>query len=316
MSEYTADVRGEPAEARRRSRDALDEAPGAALDSRAAGGLFARLRKGPAIGGGAQRSMARQALRLQASRGNQYVSRMLQDAEQPANAAGLDEDPYAPASRARAGIQSVEAGPEAAAIRRDAAPAAIQREGSSTTVNMTLAEPTHSTYTLDAADFESAVNQMNARGEWGMGGAKDIAYTSGTVNEDGIVSSVTITATLFTTLPNWTQLSSKPQAVQDEWNRMLGALRGHENHHVSIGRTHLEGLRTALAAIHEDDLATTWSEKMTALQDAQNEYDASTTSGQTEGVVLDYGVEQPPEEEEEEGEESTEESFGIGEGEW
>ena len=304
-----------PPEARRRSRDALGEAP-PGVEARAAGGLFALLRKGPVTGGGAQRSMARQALRLQASRGNQYVSRMLQDAEQPANAAGLDEDPYAPASRARAGIQSVEAGPEAAAIRRDAAPAAIQRDGSTTTVNMTLAEPTHSTYTLDAADLESAVNQMSARSEWGLGGARNIAYSTGTVNEDGIVSSVTITATLFTTLPSWTQLGSKPEAVRNEWNRMLSALRGHENHHVSIARTHLEGLRTALAAIHEDDLGSTWSEKITALQDAQIEYDTSTHSGQDEGVTIDLNVEQPPEEEEEEGEESTEESFGIGEGEW
>jgi hypothetical protein len=55
---------------------------------------------------------------------------------------------------------------------------------------------------------------------------------------------------------------------------------------------------------------------MTALQNAQDEYDASTTNGQTEGVTLDYSVEQPPEVEGEEGEEGTEESFGIGEGEW
>jgi hypothetical protein len=285
VSERAADVRDEPAEARPRQGEDVEPMPAAAVSPAVLGGLVTRLGSG-SRGGGVQGSVARQALRLQASRGNRYVRSLLQ-------------------------------GPtEGQAISRDAAPAAIQRDGSTTTVNMTLAEPTHNTYTLDAADFPSAVSQMNARGEWGMGGARDIAYTSGIVREDGIVSSVTITATLFTTLPNWTQLSSKPQAVQDEWNRMLGALRGHENHHVSIGRTHLEGLRTALAAIHEDDLATTWSEKMTALQNAQDEYDASTTNGQTEGVVLDYGVEQPAEEEEEEGEESTEESFEIGEGEW
>ena len=285
MSEWAADVRDEASEARHRQNEAVEAMPAAAASPAVLGGLVTRLGNG-SRGGGVQSSVARQALRLQAAQGNRYVRSLL----------------HGPS--------------EGHAISREAATAAIQREGSSTTVNMTLAEPTHGTYTLDAADFESAVNQMNARGEWGMGGAKDIVYTTGTVNEDGIVSSVTITATLFTTLPNWTQLSSKPQAVQDEWNRMLGALRGHENHHVSIGRTHLEGLRTALAAIHEDDLATTWSEKMTALQNAQDEYDASTTNGQTEGVTLDYSVEQPPEVEGEEGEEGTEESFGIGEGEW
>jgi predicted secreted Zn-dependent protease len=278
VSERAADVRDEAAEARHRQNEAMEAMPAAAVSPAVLGGLVTRL-GGGSRGGGVQRSVARQALRLQAAQGNRYVRSLL----------------HGPA--------------ETYAIGRDAAPAAIQRDGSTTTVNMTLAEPTHNTYTLDAADLESAVNQMNARGEWGLGGARDIAYSSGTVNDDGIVSSVTITATLFTTLPNWTQLSSKPQAVQDEWNRMLTALRGHENHHVSIGRTHLEGLRTALAAIHEDDLATTWSEKMTALQDAQNEYDATTTSGQTEGVNLDWSVEHPAEEEEEAGEE---ESIGIG----
>jgi hypothetical protein len=255
--------------------------------------------------------MARQALRLQASRGNQYVGRLLREVGQP-TAASLDGDPHA-AGRAHADARSSVTAPEGTAIRREAAPAAIQRDGSTTTVNMTLAEPTHNTYTLDAADLESAVNQMNARSEWGLGGARNIAYSTGTVNEDGIVSSVTITATLFTTLPSWTQLGSKPEAVRNEWNRMLSALRGHENHHVSIGRTHLEGLRTALAAIHENDLASTWSEKMAALQDAQNEYDTTTTNGQTEGVTIDLNVEQPAEEEGESGEE---EIVGISGEEW
>jgi predicted secreted Zn-dependent protease len=94
---------------------------------------------------------------------------------------------------------------------------------------------------------------------------------------------------------------------------MLGALRGHENHHVSIAETHMEGLRTALANIHEDDLATVWREKMQALQDAQDAYDTSTTNGQTEGVTLNYGIGQPDAVEDEE---STEEIVGVGEDEW
>jgi predicted secreted Zn-dependent protease len=162
---------------------------------------------------------------------------------------------------------------------------------------LTLTESLGGTYDVTGSTLEAAGNEMNARGEWGLGGARNIAYTTGTVRDDGIVSSVTITGQLFRILPRWTQLSSKSEAVRNEWNRMLGALSGHESRHVSIARTHLNALPAALSAIHESDLPTVWSEKMTALQDAQNEYDTTTTNGQTEGVTLDLNVEQPTESE-------------------
>ncbi len=134
----------------------------------------------------------------------------------------------------------------------------------------------------------------------GPGRRANIKYTGGLVKDDGVVSSVAITAVVFSRLPHWTQLSKQPKAVQTEWNRMLTALRGHENHHVTIAQSHLNGLPAALNGIHEDDLKTTWQEQMDSLQGAQDQYDTDTTHGQTEGVSLDLSVEPTKDEEESE----------------
>ncbi|HEU0074024.1 MAG TPA: DUF922 domain-containing protein [Dehalococcoidia bacterium] len=180
---------------------------------------------------------------------------------------------------------------EASAISRSVAPAAIQRQEGSTTVTINLGVVRNGTYNVTGADFTAAGNQMNARGEWGLGGARNIRGTPGPANSDGILQSITVTADLFTTLPNWTRLAGKPERVRNEWNRMLAALRGHENQHVSIARTHLEALETRLSGIHEDDFQQVWGDAIAGLQTAQQDYDDSTHSGQDEGVTLDLAVE-------------------------
>lgn len=235
-------------------------------------GLFSWLRRGPDAGG-VQRSAERQALRLQASRGNRYVAQVLQR------------------SRTHGNERAVEIEREASTIGRRVAPAAIQRQEGSTTVTINLGAVRNRTYNVTGANFTAAGNQMNARGEWGRGGARNIRGTPGPANADGILQSVTVTADLFTTLPNWTRLAGKPERVRNEWNRMLAALRGHENHHVSIARTHLEALETTLSGIHEDDFQQVWGDAIAGLQTAQQDYDDSTHSGQDEGVTLDLAVE-------------------------
>jgi hypothetical protein len=143
VSEHTSGVRAEPADARSPKDRADEELEAGPL---AAEGLLSRRQAKAAAGGGVQRSIARQALRLQASRGNQYVRQLL----------------HGPG---RANV--------AATIHRSERPAAIQRTGG-TTVNMTLATPTHETYGLDATDLQDAGTQMDGRGEWGLGGIRGI----------------------------------------------------------------------------------------------------------------------------------------------
>ena len=271
MSRRTAETRLEPSEARPAKRGPAEAAPagGKLQPSRR---LFAWLGRGRGAGG-VQRSVERQALRLQALRGNRYLTQTLQSSRTP------DAGP------------AVEARREAPAIGREVEPASIQREEADTTVTINLGTVRHGTYNVTGADFTAAGNQMNARGEWGLGGARNIRGTPGPANEDGILQSVTVTAELFTSLPNWTRLAGKPEPVRNEWNRMLAALRGHENHHVSIARTHLESLETTLSGVHEDDFQRVWGEEIAALRAAQQEYDDSTHSGQDEGVTLDLAVE-------------------------
>jgi len=239
-------------------------------------GIFSWLGRGGGVGGG-QRSAERQALRLQALRGNRYVTQTLQR------------------SRAQDAEQAVEARSETPAISRNVEPAAIQRQEGSTTVTINLGAVRNGTYNVTGADFTAAGNQMNARGEWGLGGARNIRGTPGPANEDGILQSVTATAELFTNLPNWTRLAGKPEPVRNEWNRMLAALRDHENNHVSIARTHLEALETTLSGIHEDDFQQVWGDAIAGLRTAQQDYDDSTHSGQDEGVTLDLNVEEQDE---------------------
>jgi hypothetical protein len=279
VSEHTSDTRSETAN-ERQARQLQAEARQPSADLAPARQLLP-LQRGR--GGGLQRSTARQTLRLQASRGNQYVQRLMQ------RASGAGEG-----SRDRSAGTSQRSRAETA-VSVTPASAQLQRDGGGTTVTMNLGEVQHGHYNVTGANFQACVNQMNARGEWGLGGIRNIHMSSGSVGEDGIVSSVTITGEYFTSLPRWTHLSSKPERVQDEWNRMLAALTGHENHHVSIAQEHMNALPDTLSNIHEDDLHQVWGDAISALRQAQIDYDSETTNGQTEGVTLDAAVEDEPE---------------------
>jgi hypothetical protein len=239
-------------------------------------------------GRGMQNAIAQNMLRLQRSRGNQYVQRLARS--QRLVPAKVLDTPAPDSNRAQANANEHINQPQVGLHRTD--PAAIQRQQKSTAVTLTTGPVQNRIFSVTGDSLRAAGSQLNRRSEWGRGGAENIAYSAGAVDADGIVTSIRITAVLFTELPNWRGLASKSERVRNEWNRMLGALRGHENNHVSIARTHLQELRSSLNGVTEDELPTLWREKIAALQAAQDEYDTSTTSGQTEGVTLDLSVEE------------------------
>ncbi len=294
MSEQAASVRAEPAEARQpKTHPEPASQPAKEPVAASFGGLSGLLRMDDGRSGGFKRSITRHMLQLQASRGNQHVQRVMRSSKGEAlgSATQSSQDVRRSPGPTDVNEQAVARSPEGLVVESRAEPGQIQRDEATTAITLTLGEPQNGTYTVDGADLEAAGNQMNRRGEWGQGGARNIVATPGAANADGILTSITITAVLFTTLPIWSRLASKPERVRNEWNRMLGALRGHEDHHVSIARTHLEELRTSLVGTSEAAFQSVWRGKMTALQAAQAAYDTSTTNGQTEGVMLDLNAE-------------------------
>ncbi len=224
------------------------------------------------------RAVERHVLQLQGAYGNRYVGRILARATQ--------KRPGSPP------IDDV----EGLAHRSGHPDAAIQREDAATRITVTTGDVQRRTFSVAGANLEEVAGVLDAQGEWGRGGAENIVYNAGNVSSSGVVETISITATLFTRLPVWTGLASRPEPVRNEWNRMLDALRGHENHHVSVAQTALNGLKTSLNGVSETDLPALWQEAMSALQTAQDEYDTSTDHGQNEGVYLDANVETPPEE--------------------
>ncbi|MPZ49076.1 MAG: DUF922 domain-containing protein [Dehalococcoidia bacterium] len=302
MSEHASAAPEPAAEARQRRPDAGTAGEMGQATVAVTPGFFAPsalLETGQEDSGrGIQPTVVRQMLRLQASRGNQYVQRLMRSSWAPPVTSTVLAKPNAPrsASGLVARDQAVEAAPQLHTGTQTPL-TQISRETATTAVTLTTGQVQNRTFSVTGDGLRAVGIRLNARGEWGRGGAENIVYTAGAVDEDGIVTSIRITAVLFTELPSWRGLASKPERVRNEWNRMLAALRDHENNHVAIARTHLEELTTSLDGVSEDELPALWSEKMAALQGAQAEYDTATTSGQTEGVTLDLSLEEDETEE-------------------
>jgi len=93
------------------------------------------------------------------------------------------------------------------------------------------------------------------------------------------ITSVDLTVRLTIDMPEWTEVGQRPQAEQDEWNRFLRAVRGHEDGHIEIFRreapkSYRRLLRARPGTIN--DVRTAEETRIEALSDA---YDHRTDHG-------------------------------------
>ena len=144
----------------------------------------------------------------------------------------------------------------------------------------------YKTFAVNGFSLEAVYKELQKREEWGECSCHFDATTDN--NPGSKASQVNITLDITILLPEWNGLDLASPAEQREWNRMMTALRAHEEHHAEIGRkwaplfqTRLLGkLKSKIAAEHKKILADFMKEV--------KQYDDDTKHGQTEGVTLHW----------------------------
>lgn len=154
---------------------------------------------------------------------------------------------------------------------------------------ITIRSPRVEYYDVTGATLEEVLDQLDPD-EWGHCAA-NYRYTYSATG--GRTTRVNVTLTLTIRLPRWRgagwRAASRP--AREEWNRMVAALRAHEDHHAEIARTWAPIFRERLFDIDEGDVELEGSNVEAEAQAEQDQYDADSAHGQNEGVSLDTSIE-------------------------
>jgi len=167
----------------------------------------------------------------------------------------------------------------------ETAPEALDT-GNANLGTVTINTVTYETFAVSGLSLEAVHKELQKRKEWGECSCHFDATTDN--NPGSKASQVNITLDITIRLPEWDGLELASSSEQREWNRMMTALRAHEEQHAEIGRkwaplfqTRLLGkLKSKIAAEHKKILADFMKEV--------KQYDADTKHGQTEGVTLTW----------------------------
>lgn len=187
--------------------------------------------------------------------------------------------------------------------------AAVQRDEEADTADdgtVTIEEPTSDPYDVSGTTLAEVHAQLDPT-EWGRC-TYHYDYDYGTTN--GRVTRVDITLRLTIRLPRWQEGRDEaaPEA-RAEWDRMMAALRAHEERHAEIAREWAPRFKQRILGVPAGNATATYNQVKREADAAQRQYDAETHHGQTEGVTLDLSIdqEQPEEEVETEAEVEAEE---------
>lgn len=125
--------------------------------------------------------------------------------------------------------------------------------------------------------------------EWGHCRAN---YSYSYAATGGKTTRVNVTVTITIRLPRWrgNGWNKASPAAKAEWNRMLTALRTHEDRHAEIGRRWGPTMQERLYGIDESNVAAEGSAVEAEAQAEQDKFDADTAHGQNTGVSLDTSI--------------------------
>jgi predicted secreted Zn-dependent protease len=159
---------------------------------------------------------------------------------------------------------------------------------------ISIQQPAPSYYDVEGNTLEEVGTAMGTE-EWGQC-QWDWSQTSYRTTND-TVDRVNIVLILTITLPRWTGDGWRraSPAAKAEWNRMLAALRTHENGHADIARSFVHQVQEHPLNHPESEFQTLFTEGQNPHEDRQRAYDAETSHGETQGVSLDTSIDQPPE---------------------
>jgi predicted secreted Zn-dependent protease len=109
-------------------------------------------------------------------------------------------------------------------------------------------------------------------------------------DEHGHVTDVTLAVATRVTLPNWSGHQSASAAEQREWDRFAAALQAHEQGHLELVVSHLNGLDQQMLGVPHDHAQGIYHHAQQQLQAASDAYDQQTNHGQSTGTVIDLSV--------------------------
>jgi predicted secreted Zn-dependent protease len=199
------------------------------------------------------------------------------------------------------GNQRVQRVVEARLVQRD-------DDGATDDGTLTIEEPQSDPYDVSGTTLAEVHSQLDPT-EWGRC-TYHYDYNYDTTN--GRTTRVDVTLRLTIRLPRWEEgRADASDAARAEWDRMMGALRTHEDGHADIAREWAPTVRERLLGVQESNVASRYSQVRGQVQTRQDEYDDQTQHGQTQGVSLDLSVDQ----QEGEGEAGTEEETEVEAGE-
>lgn len=217
--------------------------------------------------------------------GNRGVERLLQNGKRPDSR--TVSGALLPALRRAFDVQAARLA-AAPAIQRqevealDAAPAAVN-DG-----QVTINPPQVVTYEVRGSTLAEVAAQLDPE-EWGRC-RWQVDYSFETTN--GRATKVDITLNLTIRLPQWAGpgYQRASEAARREWQRMLAALRAHEDRHAEIARNWAPVFKERMLNQRQSRLARTYQQVLREMEKEQKKYDKDTTHGQSEGVTLDLTI--------------------------
>ena len=153
------------------------------------------------------------------------------------------------------------------------------------------------TYPVGGSTLSEACDEMSARDEAGHATWEpNLQYA---FDNDGKVTSATITVTLTIEMPEWSGYANANNDQRAEWDRWYAALLAHEEGHIQLARDYLTEADSALVGLTENEAQTRFQQICSDLQVASDSYDDGNDHGRSAGTIMNLDAD-PSESESEE----------------
>jgi len=153
---------------------------------------------------------------------------------------------------------------------------------------VTIEEPTVETYDVTGATLAEVAQQLDPN-EWGRC-TYQFAYSYEITN--GRATKVDITLTLTIRLPRWQGegWNQASDGAKAEWNRMLEALRSHEDAHAEIARRGAPLIQAGLMNQRSGRINARFNRLKRQVDQETEQFDQQTNHGRNDGVTLDLSI--------------------------
>jgi predicted secreted Zn-dependent protease len=149
----------------------------------------------------------------------------------------------------------------------------------------------HKTYSIEGATLDDAAAEIQQRTE--AGSTQWNPTMNVVVGDDGTVISATVDVSMTMTMPQWPGANKLNKVARAEWSRFVGALKKHEDGHVTLVREQLKGLGESLVGMSQDDANAAFQAALVNLQTASDAYDDGNDHGRNEGTIIDTSAGSP-----------------------